>query len=74
MGPLDLENSLAGGPGGSQRADNTELAGVAIKTVGGVEVLHDHHLEACGTTLARGDCGPGKEECTPLCFNAAQLV
>lgn len=38
------------------------MAGVAIKTVGGVEVLHDHHLEASGATLARGDGGPGEEK------------
>jgi hypothetical protein len=35
---------------------------VAVNTVGGVQVLDDHDLEAGGAALAGSNDGPGEEE------------
>lgn len=56
------EDSLASSAGGSKGTREAKLRSNAVDALGGVQVLHDDHLEASGAALARGDDRPGQEE------------
>ena len=56
------EPGLASLHGSGKSTGKTELGAVAVDTVGGVQVLNDHDLEASGATLAGSNDGPCKEE------------
>lgn len=53
---------LASLHGSGKSTGETELGAVAVDTVGRVQVLDDHDLEAGGATLAGSNDGPGEEE------------
>lgn len=59
---LFQEPGLASLHGSGKSTSETELGAVAVDTVGGVQVLDDHDLEAGGATLAGSNDGPSKEE------------
>jgi hypothetical protein len=53
---------LASLHGSSKSTSETELGAVSVDTVGGVQVLNDHDLEAGGAALAGSNDGPSEEE------------
>ena len=59
---LFQEPGLASLNGSGKSTGETELCAVAVDTVGGVQVLDDHDLEAGGAALAGSNNGPGEEE------------